>query len=58
MANRCATPECRTDYESIHQNQLGSFLFPLKNIELNKQWVKNWNLQKTWSCVSCTLKIK
>ena len=51
MVNKCAAPKCRTGYECVRKNQLATFSFPLKKIELNTQWVglfsrKNWKPTK------------
>lgn len=57
MVNKCSAPECRTGYASVN-TQLATFHFPLKKIELNRQWIRFVNRtdwEPTKNSVLCEL---
>ena len=57
MVDQCAAPKCQTGYTSSTP-KVSSFHFPLKNLELNKKWIRfvcrsDWVPTKHW--VLCEL---
>lgn len=47
MVNKCAVPGCKTGYTSDQNKGTPTFHFPLKNVELNKRWVRFVN-RESW----------
>ena len=40
MFNKCAAPKCASGYASNENKQIAKFHFPLKNMELKRQWIR------------------
>ena len=58
MVNKCAAPMCNPGYASNEKKQIAKSRFPLKNAELNKQWIRFINrrdLLATKHSVLCEL---
>ena len=47
MFNKCAAPKCTSGYASDEKKQIEKFHFPLKNADLNKQWIRFVN-RRDW----------
>ena len=49
MVDKCAALKC-SGYASIEKKQIAKFHFPLKNVELKKQWIRLVN-RRDWLAV-------
>ena len=47
MVNKCTASKCTFGYASNEKKPSGKFHFPLKNVELNKQWIRFVN-KRDW----------
>ena len=52
MVNKCAAPKCTSGYASNEKKQTEKFHFPLRNAELNKQWI-HFISKRDWLATKC-----